>query len=720
MGIKAVRIAAAAVCAALTVGSAFSLRANASDIIDNGDFKYIISEDGKSAEIISYVGQSLYVTIPGEVDNHKIVSIGAAAFKDNKNIKEVEFSPNIKNIEVAAFEGCTHLEKIQIPGNIRVIEDSAFSGCKSLSNVKMDDGIENIGAYAFSECSSLKKLRLPNSLNYIGDYAFVNCTGLEDPGIPKALKYFGGYALENTKWMNSQKGEFVTVGDGILVKYQGDSTVKSIPGSIKTIGSHSFAGNNRIKNIMLSSSVNLIESSAFENCASLSDIYIPSSVSQIGSRAFFGCKALRVIDIPKNLNMIDDYVFSGSSIESVSIPQSVSTIGISAFSDCKGLRQVELCDGLNTIKENAFSGCVKLRRMIFPLSLKEIEKNAFDGCQSLSRVEFNGNTKLEDNAFNDCPNLTEAVFYKNPDSIGDTAFNQANGLIIYSDNNMYLSEYASRNGKGCDTIKNLQLFNENQKLELNEEKGEGGFSSGYTFVTILIILIDLALVSLFSVYILFIEPKSRRSRNARLARQAAEKRERERDIQHHRKPARRPPEDKAVTKKPVQPRHREEPRHRADQQFRTEPQQRPENRTSAPKPRPVRQPVSKHVPQTDPRNDPDHYIERPPVTKRPVKGNAFVTENESVTVAGSEQKKKNPRSEVKHPISGSDVVFASHRPKKRRSDYNETENDFEDVTYVGFSGTDTPKRSPSRKMYKSTDESFQRGDTMIFDKPDRK
>ena len=714
MSIKAVRVAAAALCAAISVGSAFSLRAYASNIIDNGDFKYIISEDGKSAEIISYVGQSLYVTIPGEVDNHKIVTIGAAAFKDNKNIKEVEFSPNIKNIEVAAFEGCTHLEKIQIPGNVRVIEDSAFSGCKSLSDIRMNDGIENIGAYAFSECSSLKKLRLPNSLNYIGDYAFVNCTQLEDPGIPKALKYFGGYALENTKWMNSQKGEFVTVGDGILVKYQGDSTVKSIPSSIKTIGSHSFAGNNRIKNIMIPSSVNLIESSAFENCASLSDIYIPSSVSQIGSRAFFGCKALRVIDIPKNLTMIDDYAFSGSGIESVSIPQSVSTIGISAFAGCKELRKAELFDGLDTIKEDAFSGCIKLRRMIFPLSLKEIEKNAFDGCLSLSRVEFNGNTKLENSAFNECPNLTEAVFYKNPDSIGDTAFNQANGLVIYSDNNIYLSEYASRNGKGCDTIKNLQLFNENQKLEVHNENGETGFSSGYTFVTILIILIDLTLVSLFSVYILFIEPKSSRSKKARAARQAAERRNSEREIRRHKNPAKRPSE------RPVQTRHREELHRRGEQQFRAETHQRTESRASAPRPHQVSRPAPKPAPRPDPKNDPDHYIERPPVMDRPAREIDPVPEKERAAAAGSEQKRKTQRTAVKQSISGSDVVFASHRPKKRRSDYNETENDLEDVTYVGFSGTDTPKRSPSRKMYQNSDESFRRGDTMIFDKPDRK
>ena len=506
MSIKALKIFAAASAAVLSISIVMPARVQAKEVIDNGDFKYIVSADGKSAEIVSYVGQSLYVSVPAEIDHYEVTSIGAASFKDNEKLKELDISGKIKVIDTAAFAGCTSLNKVHISGTVKTIGESAFSGCTSLRQLSIDDGIQTIGKYAFSECSSLQSAVIPNSVDHIGDYAFINCTSLEKTQIPKNLRYFGGYALENTKWMKAQKGDFVIVGDGLLIKYIGESDIKSIPDKVKTIGSYSFAGNKNIKNVMIPSSVSVIQNSAFEGCENLNDIYMPASVERIGQRAFFGCKSLVKIDLTDRLSLIDSYSFAESGLEELTIPKNVSVINKGAFEECRKLSSVSFGSGVKKIGEAAFKGCTAIKRLIFPENISEIEKDAFAGCTNLLRAEFSGDTKLHELSFSESPHMTAAVFYKNPKTLEDNAFNQIPELIIYSDNNLYLDEYAARNSKTSDNIKNLPQYNEYIDPDKNkEDKHE--FSVGYTLITVVIIIVDVAVIGLFAFYIVVVDPK---------------------------------------------------------------------------------------------------------------------------------------------------------------------------------------------------------------------
>jgi len=514
------------ISAAFTVGAVISCMCNppavqAKTVIDNGDFRYKISAEDKTAEIISFRGQSIFLTIPADVDGYTVTAVGAAAFRNNSTIKGLEFPNTVNKIDDCAFQGCTSLEKVQLPANIKEVGDSAFSGCESLRELSADDGLQSIGKYSFSGCTSLQNIHLPNSLDIIGDYAFVNCTSLAAPAIPKSLRYFGGYALENTAWMNSQKDELITVGDGILVKYTGTSAVKTLSTNIKTIGSHAFAGNDTIEEIIIPSTVSVIDVSAFEDCDSLKKLTIPNSVEKIGEKAFKKCTSLKTIDLPNSLNTLSEYLFEGSGLENIKIPVTITNISEGCFSGCEKLKTIDFGNSLKTIKSDSFKDCIELRRVVFPTTLGEIEPDAFNGCNSLVRSEFNGGVKLDALSFNGCPNFEEAVFYKNPSELEDNAFNMTPKLIIYCDNNLYLEEYGASNGRKVETIKNLPVYDENKKLASPDEEESSEFSVGYTFITILIILIDLGLVILTSFYILFIDPKQRKRKHDRVVAQQA-------------------------------------------------------------------------------------------------------------------------------------------------------------------------------------------------------
>lgn len=502
-----VKVFTAAVSAAV-ICTGFVFPVSAKNVIDNGDFCYTVLEDGVSVQLTNYVGHSLYISIPRTVDEYNVVSVGPAAFRGNKDIKELDLTDSVKTIEACAFEDCPSLRKIVLPGTLEEVGASAFADCTALSDITVDDGVRAIGDYAFSGCSSVSEIKLPNSIDHIGDGAFLGCTALSKPVIPKTLDYFGAYALENTAWMKDQKGEFVTVGDGILIKYRGENTTKSIPDSVRTIGSAAFAGNEKLKKVMLPSSVTSVSKSAFEGCTALEEIYLPGSVMSIGERAFANCRALSTVTLPKGLTKIDKECFTGSGLSEVSIPASSVNIEEGAFKSCDKLVEVTFAEGVKKIFTHAFSDCQALRRAVFPASLKEIDEFAFENCVSLTRVEFNSDAEIKSFAFSECQNLFEAAFYKNPSKLEPNAFNLCTKLTIFSDNNLYLQEYAAANGAASDDLRNLKSFDINAPIEQPEVAGSG-FSGGYTLAVILIILVDSTLIALFSAYILFIEPKNR-------------------------------------------------------------------------------------------------------------------------------------------------------------------------------------------------------------------
>lgn len=86
-----------------------------------------------------------------------------------------------------------------------------------------------------------------------------------------------------------------TIVDGVLVKWNDNSSSVTIPDSVTSIGS-----------------------SAFYHCSSLMSITIPDSVTSIGEYAFYGCEKLT----------------------SITIPGSVTSIGNGAFGSCKKLMNI--------------------------------------------------------------------------------------------------------------------------------------------------------------------------------------------------------------------------------------------------------------------------------------------------------------------------------------------------------------------------------------------
>ncbi len=502
---------------ALTFTVGMPLRASAAAIIDNGDYVFRVLDDGKSAEIIQYVGKSLYVSMPTTVDKYKVTQIGPTAFMYNDTMKELEIPGSIEKIGSNAFASCTALRRLDINGNVEDIEECAFINCPSLETVTINEGVMNFGDSVFSGCSSLKSIVFPNSTLTIGKYALFNCSSLENITIPPTVRELGGYALEGTKWMKNQKGDFVLAANGILIRYNGKEKSRSLPDTVKRIGDFAFAGNKQIDTILLPRTVTVVGKSAFEGCESLTEVTLPDGVSRIGERAFAGCTLLNNVILPSKLKVIESSVFAGcSSLSAITIPGSVETIRTKAFEKCTMLKNLKLQNGIKTIEEFAFANCDSLGRVILPESLSDLHTAVFSNCINLTRAEFNGTSEIPLQPFQDCRNLEEVVFFKNPNGINEYAFSNSTGdLTFYSDESLTVQEYARRIKAKSENIKNLPTYVDRGVIELNEQKEEEkGFSGTYTFIVIMIVIVDVAVIVLFSFYILFFGNRRKKKRPA--------------------------------------------------------------------------------------------------------------------------------------------------------------------------------------------------------------
>lgn len=192
----------------------------------------------------------------------------------------------------------------------KIIADQAYYN-DSREAIDIPDSITEIGEFAFAR-SGLSNIVIPDGVSKIGYAAFYHCNNLTDVVIPATVTEIGASAFDNTpwlqKWEQSGNGDFLVVGDGILLAYRGSNDVVSIPDTVKSIG----AG-------------------ALKNHTEIEKVILPDSVEIIGEGAFAGCNKLTGIEGGNLVRQIKDRAFADCPLQEIRIPASVETIGLKAF-----------------------------------------------------------------------------------------------------------------------------------------------------------------------------------------------------------------------------------------------------------------------------------------------------------------------------------------------------------------------------------------------------
>lgn len=194
--------------------------------------------------------------------------------------------------------------------NDTVIADQAYYN-DGRTSIEIPESVTEIGDFAFAR-SALTNIVIPDGVTHIGYAAFYHCDGLTDIVIPDTVAEIEPSAFAGTAWLRNWEqngsGDFLIVGDGILLDYRGNDSIVSIPEGVKTIGADAFASHMGITKVI-----------------------IPDSVKIIGEGAFAGCGNLSAVEGGQSVQRIKDRAFQGCSLQNIKIPASVEEIGLKAY-----------------------------------------------------------------------------------------------------------------------------------------------------------------------------------------------------------------------------------------------------------------------------------------------------------------------------------------------------------------------------------------------------
>lgn len=400
--------------------------------------------------LISYKGSDTTVNIPDDV---KV--IGAGAFENNPTITGVTIPSGVEAIEAAAFRNCAKLSAVSIPGSVEAVGDYAFYSCGAMTGAVFGNGVKSIGARAFSYCYKLSSVTVPASMSSIG-----------------------GNAFYETPWYKNYSGDYVVVGNGLLIGYKGVSTSVYIPSTVKTICDSAFYDCESISYLSIPYGVTSIEDYAFYYCVSLKNLTIPSSVTKIGKMAFKSCYSLISAVIPTSVLSIGDYAFDGcTGLTNLSMAGTVEHIGVNAFNNTAWLNNytgdfvvagdgilisyrgkaasVQIPSSVKRIGVGAFNGRSFITGVVMPSGLIEIGPEAFAGCTSLLAVVMpSGVVNVESGAFRNCTALKSLTLNDGLSEIGEGAFENCRitGLLWVPGS---VKEIGYRAFSGCSKITSL-------------------------------------------------------------------------------------------------------------------------------------------------------------------------------------------------------------------------------------------------------------------------
>ena len=144
----------------------------------DGDFKYSLETETKTAALSKYSGSATEVTIPESV-THDDVTYSVTSLGDY------------------CFYYCRALTSITIPSSVTSLGEDCFSGCSSLTSVDIPSSVTRLGERCFYDCSSLTSVTIPSSVTRLGGGCFNRCKSIKTMTceIPTAKK---GYFFSDT------------------------------------------------------------------------------------------------------------------------------------------------------------------------------------------------------------------------------------------------------------------------------------------------------------------------------------------------------------------------------------------------------------------------------------------------------------------------------------------------------------------------------------------
>ncbi len=346
------------------------------------------------ASLTHYYGNGGLVDIPEDLS---LTQIGQFAFSNFEYI--------MKTAEELAFDDAE-------------TSKAWYIGDSTITKVVIPEGVESIASYAFANLTALEEVVFPSTLESIDYGAFYGCTSLQK------ITFSGE---NNLKIINQNAFENCDLRDKL------ELTAACV------ISDYAFAGNQKLKGIVLGENLYSVGQYAFAGCKKLEDVTIDAKKVKYGAYAFTGCESLEEFYVNSAV-LPEGMFYECDDMEKVTIGPDVNDIGVFAFRDTK-ISEFIVDDGNKNYKvknkQYILSADSKKLVAVSPLvsdeftyeniggkKVTEIGKGAFSHNQKITSVIMEKVTSIGEYGLASNKSLT-AVTLGELKEIGEYAFFEA-------------------------------------------------------------------------------------------------------------------------------------------------------------------------------------------------------------------------------------------------------------------------------------------------------
>lgn len=314
-----------------------------------------------------------YNAIECEYDGINGSSLAGIAM--NCPIENLIIGEKVKEIPNAIFAVLNDLKEVNIPNSVNFIYTAAFYGCENLTDVKIGNNVLGINSQAFQN-TGIKEITIPEKVILMGYSVFKDCKNLEtvnynaivlNPSIVSGTKVLQEFpdTIKNVNIGNKVK----YIGKYLFAYYQ-NLTEINISDSVENVDFAAFFMDRNVTKLTLGKNLSKIEEKAFCGLG-ITEVTIPENVTSIVGSAFvtntlntvnynaiyartncvadntlypiFPSSVTKIIIGPK-VEVLDDFIFSETSITSITIPENVTTIlaTYGPFAFCSKLTEIRI------------------------------------------------------------------------------------------------------------------------------------------------------------------------------------------------------------------------------------------------------------------------------------------------------------------------------------------------------------------------------------------
>lgn len=269
--------------------------------------------------------------------------------------KELVIPSGVKSVSNFAFSNL-NCRVLSISDDVETIGYESFYNCKDLSEINFGKNLKEIGTQAFFGVFStytpkFDELILPSTLEKIGCNVFVVNNSVY---FPETLKEVGCGAVIGCKNIHVPSIEYWVDIEYFMDIRINDDGVPLLPLPAPFSPYDLYIGEELVKNLEIPAGTEEIKQMAFCN-SKIESVKFPDSLKSIGKGAFDGCRNIKELVIPGSVKTVNCWG-NMEAMETLIMEEGVESIGYMAFYECPALQTVILP---STLKECYLDGILE-------------------------------------------------------------------------------------------------------------------------------------------------------------------------------------------------------------------------------------------------------------------------------------------------------------------------------------------------------------------------